>query len=78
MHDLFDVMNHTVQQPLDIYFDFSPEGKTVQALLSPDIGKNRLGYGEPLWVNLSSFSTRSQVALGNETCRAINRDQAIS
>ena len=48
-------MDHAVQQPLDIYFDFPPEGKTVQALLGSDIGKNRFGYGEPLRVNLSSL-----------------------
>lgn len=55
IHDLFDVMDHAVQQPLDIYFDFAPEGKTVQALLSPEVGKNRFGYGEPLRVNLLSL-----------------------
>ncbi len=53
--DLFDVMNHAVQQPLDIHFDFSPKGKTVQAFLGSDIGKNRFGYSEPLRVNLSSY-----------------------
>ena len=52
--DLFDVMNHAVQQPLDIHFDFAPEGKTIQTFLSPDIGKNWFDYGEPLRVNLSS------------------------
>ena len=52
IRDLFYVVYHAVQEPLDIYFDFSPKSKPVKALLSSDVGKDGFGHGEPLWVNL--------------------------
>ncbi len=55
VHNLFDVVNRAIQSPLDIYLDLPPEGKTVQALVSPDIGKNRFGSRKPLRVNLASL-----------------------
>jgi hypothetical protein len=51
--DLFDVVHHAIQQPLDIYFGFSSESKAIQALVGSDVGKDRFGHGKPLWINLS-------------------------
>ena len=53
IRDLFYVVDHAIQEPLDIYFDFSPERKSVQALLSSDVGKNGFGRGETLRINLA-------------------------
>ena len=51
--DLLYIVNHAVQKPLDIYFDFSPERKSVKALLSSDVGKDGFSHGEALRVNLA-------------------------
>jgi hypothetical protein len=51
--DLLYIVNHAVQEPLDIYFDFFSEGKPVQALVSSDVGKDRFGHREALRVNLA-------------------------
>ena len=51
--DLLYIVNHAAQEPLDINLDLSPERKSVQALLSSDVGKDGLGHGEPLRVDLS-------------------------
>ena len=51
--DLFDMVNHALQEPLDIYFDFSPEGKPVQVLMGSEVGKDGFGHREALRVDLS-------------------------
>jgi hypothetical protein len=51
--DLFDVVYHAIQQPLDIDFYFSSEGISVQALVGSDVGKDGFGHCEALRVNLS-------------------------
>ena len=53
MCDLFDVVHQAIQEPLDIHFHLSSEGKAIQALVGPDIGKNWLSHREALWVDLS-------------------------
>lgn len=51
--DLLYIVNHAVQEPLDIDFDFSSEGKSVQALVGSDIGKYGFGRSEALRIDLS-------------------------
>jgi hypothetical protein len=51
--DLLYIVNHAIQEPLDIYFGFSPEGKPVQALLGSDVGKDGFGHGETLRIDLA-------------------------
>ena len=43
--DLPYVVNHAVEQPLDIYFDLAPQSKAIEAFVRSDVGKDRLGYG---------------------------------
>ncbi len=52
IEDLFHVVNHAIQQPLDIDLGFSPEGESVQSLVSLDIGKNRFDKSQPLRIYL--------------------------
>jgi hypothetical protein len=40
MNSLFDIMDHTVEHPLNVYFDLSPHGKVIQALLGSNIPKD--------------------------------------
>ncbi len=54
MQDLSYVVNHTVQDPLDIDLDSSPKRKSVQALPVLDIRKNRLGDCDPLAIDIPS------------------------
>jgi hypothetical protein len=51
--DLFDMVNHALQEPLDIYFGFAPEGKSVQALLGSEVGQDWFRHGETLREDLS-------------------------
>jgi hypothetical protein len=55
VQDLLYVMDQAVHQPLDIYFDLSPQSEPVQALVNPDIGKNRLSDGQSLGVDFASL-----------------------
>ena len=52
--DLSYVVNHAVQDPLDIDLDSSSKRKSVQALPVLDICKNRLGDCDPLVIDISS------------------------
>ena len=47
-------MNHAVQDPLDIDFDFPSKRKAIQALSVLDICKNRLGDRDPLVIDIPS------------------------
>jgi hypothetical protein len=38
---------------LDIYFDLTPESKTIQPFVCPDVGKDRLSYGNAPRIDLS-------------------------
>ena len=49
--NLLYIVNHAVQKPLDINLDLSPEGKSVKALLSSDVGKDGFGHGETLRID---------------------------
>jgi hypothetical protein len=55
MDNLFDIMDHTVQQPLHVHFDLAPPRKTISALLGPDIAKDWFHHGEPLSIDLPGF-----------------------
>ena len=56
--DLFNVVDHTIEQPLYIDFDLSPERKAIEALLSSNIAENRFCDGQPAGIYLSaSFRT---------------------
>jgi hypothetical protein len=39
-----NIVNHAIQEPLDIYFDLSPESKPVQSLVGSEVGKDRFGH----------------------------------
>ena len=47
-------MDQAVQQPLDIHLDLASQREPVQALVTPDIGKHRLHYGQALRVDSTS------------------------
>ena len=51
--DLLYVVNHAIEQPLDIDFVFSSQRKSVQALVRPDIAKDGLGHPDTLRVDLA-------------------------
>ena len=51
--DLLYVMNHAVEQPLDVHFGFSSQRKSVQALVRPDIAKDGLRHPDTLRVDLT-------------------------
>ena len=53
----FYVMNHTVQNPLYVDFNFAPEGKAVQSLLGSDIGIYGFNNGNALRIYFASFFT---------------------
>jgi hypothetical protein len=55
VQDLLYVMDQAVHQPLDIYFDLSPQSEAVQALVNPDVGKKGLSDGQSLRVYPASF-----------------------
>jgi hypothetical protein len=55
MNNLFEIMDHTVQYPLNVYFDLSPHGKVIQALLGSNIPKDGFHDGEPLAIDLPGF-----------------------
>jgi hypothetical protein len=38
--DLFHVVNHAIEQPLDIHLDFSSQSESVQSFVGYDIGKD--------------------------------------
>ena len=40
--DLPYIMNHAIEQPLDIYFDLAPQSKAIHPLVCPDVGKDGL------------------------------------
>ena len=48
-------MNHAIEHPLDIYFDLTSESKTIQTLVCPDVGKDRLSYGYSARIDLASL-----------------------
>ena len=52
--DLSYIVNHAVQDPLDIGLDSSSKRKSVQSLPVLDIRKNRLGDCDPLVIDISS------------------------
>jgi hypothetical protein len=55
MDNLFDIMDHTVEHPLNVHFDLAPQRKTIESLLRPNIPKDRLHNGEPLAIDRSGF-----------------------
>jgi hypothetical protein len=50
-------MNHTVQNPLYVDFNFAPEGKAVQSLVGSDIGIYGFNNGNALRIYFASFFT---------------------
>jgi hypothetical protein len=48
-------MDKAEHQPLDVYFDFAPQSEPVQALVNPDIGKNRLSNSQSLRVDFTDL-----------------------
>ncbi len=52
--DLSYIVNHAVQDPLDIDLDSSSKRKSIQALPVLDIRKNRLGDCDSLVINIPS------------------------
>jgi hypothetical protein len=57
IHDLFDVVNHTVQKPLYVYLDLPSEDEPVKPLIGEDIPEDRLNDGHPLGVDFPAFLT---------------------
>jgi hypothetical protein len=55
MDDLFDIMHHTVEHPLNVHFDLSSQCKTISALLRPNVPKDWFHHGEPLAIDRSGF-----------------------
>ena len=51
--DLFYVVNHAIEQALDIYLDLASQSKTTQAFVCPDVGKDRLSDGYAPRIDLS-------------------------
>ena len=49
------VVNHTIEQPLDIYFDLAPQSKPIQTLVCPDVGKDGFSYGYSARIDLASL-----------------------
>ena len=47
------IVNYAIEQPLDIYLDLSPQSKAIQALVCPDVSKDRLSYGNAPRIDLS-------------------------
>ena len=54
IEDLFHVVNHTIQQPLDIDLGFSSQGESIQSLVRLDIGKNGFDESQALRIYLAS------------------------
>ena len=54
IQDLSDIMNHAVQDPLDIDLYFSSKRKSVQPFPILDIGKHGLDDRDPLVIDVSS------------------------
>ena len=52
--DFAYIVNHTIEQPLDIYFDLAPQSKAIQAFVCPDVGKDGLSYGYSARIDLAS------------------------
>ena len=48
-------MNHAIEQPLDIYFDLTPQGKMIQPFMSPDVSKDRFGDGYAPRIDLATL-----------------------
>jgi hypothetical protein len=48
------IVNHAIEQPLDIYFDLSPQSKAIQAFVCPDVGKDGFSYGYSARIDLAS------------------------
>ena len=53
-HNLSYIVNHAIEQPLDIYFDLTSESKPIQTLVCPDVGKDRLSYSYPPRIDFAS------------------------
>ena len=51
-HNLPDIVNHTVQHPLNIHLNLPPQRKAVHPLHRPDMRKHRLHDPNPLMINL--------------------------
>ena len=47
------IVNYAIEQPLDVYFNLASQGKAIQALVCPDVGKDRFGYGNAPRIDLS-------------------------
>nr|QGF22325.1 hypothetical protein [uncultured bacterium] len=47
-------MDHTIEQPLDIYFELASQSKTIQTFVGPDVGKDRFGDGYAPRIDVSS------------------------
>jgi hypothetical protein len=50
---LFYIANHAIEHPLDVHFEFPSQRKLVQALVRPNIGKDRLRDPDTLRVDLA-------------------------
>ena len=55
VHYLFYIVYHAVEYPLDIYFDLSSQGESVQPFVRSYIGKHRLYYCNAMRVQLPSM-----------------------
>ena len=51
------VMDHAVQQPLDIYLDLAPQGKPIKPFVGSDVCEYRLYDGHPLWIDSAPLFT---------------------
>ena len=51
--NLFYVVHHAIQQPLDIDFYFAPQTKSVHAFVHPYVGKHRLYNAHSQWIYLT-------------------------
>ena len=52
-HNLSYIVNHAIEQPLDIYFDLTSKSKTIHPLVCPYVGKDRLSDGYSPGIDLT-------------------------
>jgi hypothetical protein len=55
VEELFNIVDPTVEHPLNVDFDFPAPCKTIYSLLRPHIPQNWFNNGEPLAINLPGF-----------------------
>jgi hypothetical protein len=55
MDNLFEVMHHTVEPPLNVHFDLASQRPPLSSLLGAEIAKDWCHHGEPLTIYLPCF-----------------------